>query len=72
MKLRLLGAVCICAFASGILTSANAALVTGSISLSGGFTPVNSSASPQPASLGAATGLSFDGNAIPETTIQRI
>jgi hypothetical protein len=59
IKSRLLGAVCACVVASGIFTSANAALVNGSLSLSGGFIPVDSV--PQPTSLGTATGIAFDG-----------
>jgi hypothetical protein len=47
--------------ALGVVASANAALVDGSISLSGGFTPVD--AVPQPVTLGAATGIDFEGAA---------
>jgi len=44
-----------------VVSSANAALIDGSLSLSGGFTPVNSSYSA--VSLGSATGIAFDSNA---------
>ena len=57
MKSHLLGACCVCLFALGIVTSANAALVSGDISLTGGFTPVD--ASQLPINLGAATGIDF-------------
>lgn len=57
MKSRLLGACCAGLFALGIFTSANAALVSGDISLTGGFTPVD--ASQLPTNLGAATGIDF-------------
>ena len=43
---------------------AGAAFIDGSISLSGGFTPVDdSNPTPQPTNLGAATGIDFDANA---------
>lgn len=44
-----------------VSSASQAALIDGSISLSGGFTPVDST--PLPTSLGSATGIKFDGTA---------
>ncbi len=62
MKLRRSGSLLACIAILGMVTtSANAALIDGSISLSGGFTPVD--AGSVPAGLDAATGIEFDSNA---------
>jgi hypothetical protein len=61
MRSGLLGACGAGVLALGMVASAHAALIDGSISLSGGFTPVD--AVPLPTTLGAATGIDFDGSA---------
>lgn len=59
MKSRLLGAVCACSIL--VCQTASAALINGEISLDGGFTPVDNAWAAT--TLGAATGVDFDGGA---------
>ena len=53
---RFLGTLCACAFALGVFfTSANAALIQGSVSVGGGFKPVDASGTVT--DLSSATGI---------------